>query len=414
MDSYKLYTVVPPLLNFLEQLTNWYVRLNRPRMKGDEGIDEQRRSLNILFDVLLSTTTLMSCITPFLTEHFYQNLRNGIDPKDADLYQKSVHFLQIPEYNEALLDEKVEKRFARMQSAIENGRLIRDRKNLSLKRPLKCVILVDNDAEAREDFHQVSNYITEELNCLELKTEQNEDEYVEYKCTPDNRAMGEALGKAFNKQLKKDISSLSSDQLRTYLKEGSVMLGTLKLEAGWLKVEKIFKDKYQKSKDHACASNMTSSVLLITTMDETLVRMGHCREMTNRIQKLRKSIGISIDDQIEVFYKAEGADSVLESILREQSDQVKKVIKMPFQSAEFMQKQSCPIGETQYENPDKEGDIVHLLVCKPAVIMEMEELKKSFGGDGNVKIESIAQVVSNYSQVQLADIVHKNGGTLKL
>lgn len=199
MDSYKLYTVVPPLLNFLEQLTNWYVRLNRPRMKGDEGIEEQRRSLNILFDVLLSTTTLMSCITPFVTEHFYQNLRNGIDPKDADLYQKSVHFLQIPEYNEALLDEKVEKRFARMQSAIENGRLIRDRKNLSLKKPLKCVVLVDNDAEAREDFHQVSNYITEELNCLELKTEQNEDEYVEYKCTPDNRVMGEALGKAFNK-----------------------------------------------------------------------------------------------------------------------------------------------------------------------------------------------------------------------
>lgn len=153
MDSYKLYNVVPPLLSFLEQLTNWYVRLNRPRMKGDDGIEEQRRSLNILFDVLLNTTTLMSCITPFVTEHFYQNLRNGLDPKDADLYQKSVHFLQIPEYNEALLDEKVEKRFARMQSAIENGRLIRDRKNLPLKQPLKCVVLVDNDAEAREDFH---------------------------------------------------------------------------------------------------------------------------------------------------------------------------------------------------------------------------------------------------------------------
>lgn len=71
MDSYKLYTVVPPLLSFLEQLTNWYVRLNRPRMKGDEGIEEQLRSLNILFDVLLSTTTLMSCITPFVTEYFY-------------------------------------------------------------------------------------------------------------------------------------------------------------------------------------------------------------------------------------------------------------------------------------------------------------------------------------------------------
>lgn len=133
MDSYKLYNVVPPLLNFLEQLTNWYVRLNRPRMKGDEGVDEARTSLNILFDVLLNATTLMSCITPFLTEQLYQNLRNGIDPKDKDLYQKSVHFLQLPVHDDALLDDAVEKRFARMKSAIENGRLIRDRKNLSLK-----------------------------------------------------------------------------------------------------------------------------------------------------------------------------------------------------------------------------------------------------------------------------------------
>lgn len=252
-------------------------------MKGDDGIEEQRRSLNILYDVLLSTTTLMSCITPFVTEHFYQNLRNGIDPKDADLYQKSVHFLQIPDYNEALLDEKVELRFARMQSAIENGRLIRDRKNLSLKKPLKSVILVDDDAEAREDFKQVQSYITDELNCLELQTEANEDDYVQYKCAPDNRAMGEALGKAFSKELKKEISGLKTDQLRSYIKEGSLMLGNQKIEAGWLKVEKIFKDKYKNSDDYACASSMLSSVLLVTTMDDNLIRKGHCREMTNRI-----------------------------------------------------------------------------------------------------------------------------------
>jgi len=93
MEAYKLYNVVKPLLGFLDQLTNWYVRLNRPRMKGEEGIEEAKRSLNILFDVLLTTTTLMASITPFITEHFYQNLRNGIDPKDKALHQESIHFL---------------------------------------------------------------------------------------------------------------------------------------------------------------------------------------------------------------------------------------------------------------------------------------------------------------------------------
>jgi len=78
MDNYRLYNVVKHLLSFLEGLTNWYVRLNRSRMKGEEGQEEQITSLNTLFDVLLNTTIMMSCITPFLSEYIYQNLRNGI------------------------------------------------------------------------------------------------------------------------------------------------------------------------------------------------------------------------------------------------------------------------------------------------------------------------------------------------
>lgn len=86
MDTYHLYNVVKPLLSFLNQLTNWYVRLNRPRMKGEEGEKEQIQCLNILFDVLLSTTTLMASITPFVTEYMYQNLRNGICENDKQLH----------------------------------------------------------------------------------------------------------------------------------------------------------------------------------------------------------------------------------------------------------------------------------------------------------------------------------------
>jgi len=80
MDNYRLYNVVRHMLQFLEQLTNWYVRLNRSRMKGEEGIEEQQLSLNTLFDVLLNSTIIMSCITPFLSEWIYLNLRYGINP----------------------------------------------------------------------------------------------------------------------------------------------------------------------------------------------------------------------------------------------------------------------------------------------------------------------------------------------
>ena len=71
MDNYRLYNVVKHMLEFLKQLSNWYVRLNRPRLKGEMGLDEQEKSMNALFEVLLNSATLMASITPFLTEYFY-------------------------------------------------------------------------------------------------------------------------------------------------------------------------------------------------------------------------------------------------------------------------------------------------------------------------------------------------------
>lgn len=283
MDAYRLYNVVKPLLSFLDQLTNWYVRLNRTRMKGEDGVKEQVQSLNILYDVLLSTSTLMCSITPFITEHMYQNLKNGLGEADKDLNQPSIHFLQIPELNEKLLDDAIEQRVARMQSAIENGRLIRDRKNISLKTPLASVTLIDMDPVALKDFAEVESYIKEELNCLELITESNEDAYINYKCEPDNKEIGSVLKKAYDKKMKTAIANLSSAQLRDYLKNGSLMLGDVKIESGWLKVEKVFNEKYSKSDEYAGASNMLSSVLIKTTMDDNLKQMGQSREITNKI-----------------------------------------------------------------------------------------------------------------------------------
>jgi len=82
MGEYKLYNVIPELLKFLDTLTNWYVRLNRNRLKGESDEENWEVSLNVLFDVLLKIDVLLSPIVPFITEHMYQNLRLVI-PKDS-------------------------------------------------------------------------------------------------------------------------------------------------------------------------------------------------------------------------------------------------------------------------------------------------------------------------------------------
>ena len=81
MEAYKLYNVVSPLVKFLEELTNWYVRLNRPRIKGEVSEEHMNVSINVLFDVLLKVNILMSPSVPFLTEQMYQNMKQCLPEK---------------------------------------------------------------------------------------------------------------------------------------------------------------------------------------------------------------------------------------------------------------------------------------------------------------------------------------------
>jgi isoleucyl-tRNA synthetase len=106
MGEYKLYNVIPELLKFLDTLTNWYVRLNRNRLKGESDEENWEVSLNVLFDVLLKINVLLSPIVPFITEHMYQNLRLVIS-KDSPLNHESIHHVLISDVNEKLLDNKI-------------------------------------------------------------------------------------------------------------------------------------------------------------------------------------------------------------------------------------------------------------------------------------------------------------------
>lgn len=121
MDNYRLYTVVDPLLKFLDNLTNWYVRLNRSRLKGEISEEDCIISLNVLLDVLLKNALLLSPFIPFVTEMIYQNLVKVI-PSGSPYHAESIHFLRIPEYRDDLIDEKFEMNVKRMQQYIDESR----------------------------------------------------------------------------------------------------------------------------------------------------------------------------------------------------------------------------------------------------------------------------------------------------
>mmetsp|Transcript_16202 Transcript_16202/g.26515 ORF Transcript_16202/g.26515 Transcript_16202/m.26515 type:complete len:1168 (-) Transcript_16202:238-3741(-) len=298
MAEYRLYTVVPRLLKFIDDLTNWYVKLNRSRLKGLDGKEEADSSLHTLFDVLYKLAITMAPFTPFLSEAMYRNLRNALP---AEKRFESVHFVSFPVPDEKLLNSAIEIRVARMQKVIELGRVIRDRKNLPLKQPLREVVVVNKDEQFLADVRAMETYITEvELNVRTLRTVSDERQFVKLSAEADGKVLGKRLGKAFP-ALVKAVKDLSHEVLDEFLQKGTMVVNGETLVEGDVRVVREFRGDGDQS--HYEAHGDGSALVLLDVREDTELRdEGTAREIVNRVQRLRKKAGLVVEDEIEIFF----------------------------------------------------------------------------------------------------------------
>ena len=123
-----------------------------------------------------------------------------------------------------------------MQTAIEVGRLLRNRAIISMKYPLQKVTLIDSDESVLAGYIKLQQYIKDELNCMEVITDSNEDAYIQYTVEPDNKVMGQVFKKQFDKNFKTALSALTSDQIKSYLADGSIIVNGNEVVSGMLRV----------------------------------------------------------------------------------------------------------------------------------------------------------------------------------
>lgn len=300
MEAYRLYTVVPRLLQLIDELTNWYLRFNRRRLKGENGPEDAVAAMNTLFEVLLTLCKTMSPFTPFITETIYQGLRpylhsaSGaaaamcLDPKAAD--DRSIHFLSFPEPNERYSDPEIERRVARMRKVIELVRLVRDRKNIPVKTPLREVVVINADEEYLEDVRSLENYISEELNVKSVLVTSDELKYgVKYRADPDAKILGQRLKKDMPPVLKA-LKELPSDALKEFLTTKKLEVLGHALDENDVKVVRYFDEAEHPTYDGAFDKN--ALVLVDVTLDQGLIMEGMAREVVNRVQRLRKKVGL--------------------------------------------------------------------------------------------------------------------------
>lgn len=235
MKEYRLYTVLPALVTFKTQLSNWYVRLNRDRLKGQEGEGEStmvkandvEAGLQVLYSVLLDLTILMAPFTPFLAEFFYQNLRkvqpsyvlaangggtsNPVMPGKSD----SVHFLQLPQYDTSRLNPQACEAMHVLQSIVELGRKVRESRNIGYRTPVKCVMVVLRNRTPHvvdAISGSLRKYILLELNTWDFQVvpEQQESEWIRLSLVPVFPVLGKKLGHKMS-AVSKSIKGLSHE-----------------------------------------------------------------------------------------------------------------------------------------------------------------------------------------------------------
>ncbi|MBD5306724.1 MAG: isoleucine--tRNA ligase [Bacteroides sp.] len=294
LDDYEPTKAARAIEEFVnDNLSNWYVRLNRKRFWGGEMDADKLSAYQTLRECLSVVAKLMAPIAPFFADRLY----NDLNPAEDGEGYASVHLAMFPEYDESLAEPVLERRMELAQKTTSPVLALRRKANLKVRQPLQTLLLPAVDAVQKEDLESIRELLASELNVKDVKIVDNEDSGLVKRVKADFKKLGPRYGKVM-KALGKAISSMTQEQVRELEKNGTISFSEIEgtpvvtLEdveiipediPGWL-----------------VANEGTVTVALDTTVTPELRREGMAREIINRVQNLRKSADFEITDKIRL------------------------------------------------------------------------------------------------------------------
>ena len=300
MEGYRLYNVVPGLFAFIEDLTNWYIRLNRGRFWGEDISADKIAAYSTLYEVLMELSKVMAPFAPFLSEHLYQSLAQlAGQPAQPN----SVHLCDYPEAEAVKVKPGLETAVERMQQVILLGRQKREEVKIGLRTPLSRLTIVNSDAALLEDMRSLEGYVRDELNVQSVKYSADESAYIELYAKPNFPLLGKRLGKRM-KAFAGVIANLDIGQISELQNNGDIQL-TVAGESETFSSEEIQVQQQARAGTNT-VSNRQIAVDLDCQLTPELIRGGYAREVVNRIQRARKDQGFDVSDRVAVTYAAQG------------------------------------------------------------------------------------------------------------
>lgn len=290
MDAYDLSLAVEPFVNFIDQLTNWYIRRSRRRFWDDKASQDRDEAFATLYQVLLELTKIAAPFVPFLSETIYRNMRTPEMPE-------SVHLCDYPKYHQERRDEALEDAMEAVQTTTSLGHSLRKEHKLKVRQPLQTAHIASGDPRILHFLKDQQHLIADELNVKNVTFGEDETELVSLKTKPNFRILGKKVGK-FMKAAQNAVEKLNQHQSEAILNGGSIEIdleGTpFTLTPEDVLVERVVHD----GMIAANAGHIT--IALETAMTDELLLEGLSREIVNKINTMRREADFAVSDRIHV------------------------------------------------------------------------------------------------------------------
>ena len=313
LDKYDMQTPARAISEFVDKLSNWYIRRSRERFWGSEENDDKKSAYKTLYEVLVSLSKLIAPFVPFIAEEIYQNLVRSLDKSAPE----SVHFCAFPEADESLIDTSLNEGMDKVLEIVNLGRACRSASNVKNRQPLSKVI-VCTSKELKLD-KELQELIKDELNVETIEILHNADEYVSYELKPQLRTVGPKYGKLLG-GIKNFLTTAGSAENVGKVRQG----GALEFEVDGQKVE-LFEDDLliglKNKEGYSSETNGELTVVLDTNLTQDLLEKGMVKEFVSKVQSLRKDSDFEVVNHIKIELSG---DKTLIDLLLKYEQAIKK------------------------------------------------------------------------------------------
>lgn len=293
LENYRITESARAIQDFAEELSNWYIRRSRERFWQKDMPQDKINAYMTLYTVLESLTKLMAPFVPFMAEGIYNNLVRGINPSAPE----SVHLCDYPKVDQSFIDKDLEKNMDLVLKIVVLARACRNTANIKNRQPIGKMY-IKADFELPEMYKEL---VGEELNIKEIIFTEDANTFTTYKFKPQLKTLGPRYGKLVSK-IGQLLTEVDGEEVMKNFDEGKelnfLIDGTeISLSKSDLLIEVAQKEGFMSETDREI------TVVLDTNLTPQLLEEGFVREITSKIQTMRKEAGFEVQDHIKLFYK---------------------------------------------------------------------------------------------------------------